>query len=120
MISVRFFTGADGGFHLRMRGHAGAGPKGRDLVCAGASTLAFALGRAAEHLEAAGLLSAPARVRLREGEAEISALPRQEFRQETALVFWTVQVGMHELAAAHPARVVLDGVIRLEEETSHD
>ena len=30
-------------YHIRIEGHAGAAPKGEDLVCAGVSALSFAL-----------------------------------------------------------------------------
>ena len=30
-------------FHIRIEGHAGSAPKGEDLVCAGVSSLGFAL-----------------------------------------------------------------------------
>ena len=114
MVTVRFYTAPDGALHLRVRGHAGAGERGHDLVCAGVSTLCQCLGRAAEHLASAGLLAAPPRIVLREGEAEIDALPLPAHRDTAALVFWTAQVGLNELARAYPENVTLEGVLRLE------
>jgi len=42
-----------GRYRIRITGHAGAGEKGRDIVCAGVSALAFALLRQAGGEEAA-------------------------------------------------------------------
>lgn len=113
MVTVRFYTALDESLHLRVRGHAGAGARGHDLVCAGVSTLCRGLGRAVEHLASAGLLAAPPRIVLREGEAEIDALPLPAHRDTAALVFWTAQVGLNELARSFPRNVTLEGVIHL-------
>lgn len=114
MVFVRFFTAADGAMCLQVRGHAGAGRRGRDPVCAGVSTVCRGLGRAAELLGEAGLLAQPPRVRLNGGRAEIAALPCPACRAETALVFWTAEVALHALAEAYPRNVTLEGVLQLE------
>ena len=42
MIRVRYEWDEEvGRLHLSIRGHAGSAPAGRDLVCAGASMLAY-------------------------------------------------------------------------------
>lgn len=114
MVFVRFFTALDGAMCLQVRGHAGAGRRGRDPVCAGVSTVCRGLGRAAELLGEAGLLAQPPRVQLSAGRAEITALPCPAFRAETALVFWTAEAALHTLAEAYPRHVTLEGVIHLE------
>lgn len=119
MVAVRVYVGEDGSLNLRMGGHAGAGAWGRDLVCAGCSTLAYGLGKAAAYLEAAGMLTEPARVELEPGKASVTVQPRAAFRQAAALVFWTVQVGIHELAASFPDNVELKETIRLEGGEKH-
>ena len=67
MIKVQYWNGADGSRNLQMQGHAGAAPRGQDLVCAGASTLALTLGRAAALMEEEEMLARPALVRLEAG-----------------------------------------------------
>ena len=42
------------GLYLALNGHAGAGPKGRDIVCAALSALAFTLARVAQKNTAYG------------------------------------------------------------------
>lgn len=116
MVTVRFYTAPDGALHLRVRGHAGAGERGHDLVCAGVSTLCRCLGRAAEHLASAGLLAEAPHIALGAGEAAIDARPLPAHRDAAALVFWTAQVGLNELACAYPENVTLEGVLRLEKE----
>ena len=49
MTKVRYEPGK---LHLRIEGHAGSAPKGKDLVCAGVSSLGFALLRAAGDYDA--------------------------------------------------------------------
>lgn len=115
MILVTFYNALDGAFCLQMEGHAGGGRKGRDLICAGASTLAHTLGEAVQLMERVGMLACPAHVQVQAGEAEIVALPRPEYLEEAALVFWTVQVGLSRLAEAYPRNVQLEGSIRLEQ-----
>ena len=46
MVEAKFYRGGEGSLHMVLSGHAGAGPKGHDLVCAGVSALACTLGRA--------------------------------------------------------------------------
>lgn len=112
MILSKFYRGGDGSLHMRAQGHAGAGPKGQDLVCAGVSTLAETLARAVERLYFQGMLRRCPRVELYEGNAEIIAQPKEPFQKEVALVFWTVQNGIAELAASFPENVTLEEALR--------
>ena len=52
------------------------------------------------------------RVELYEGNAEIIAAPKEPFRKEVAMVFWTVQNGIAELAASFPGNVTLEEALR--------
>lgn len=114
MIYANFSCTKDETLAFRVRGHAGAGRRGRDLVCAGASALASTLGQCAERMAEAGMLEGTALVELRPGDGHIRVQPRAEFREAVALVFWTAEVGFGELAASFPKNVTLEGVIRLE------
>lgn len=108
MVVVRYWNGADGSRNLQMQGHAGAGPKGQDLVCAGASTLALTLGRAAALMEEE-MLARPALVRLEAGDTAISVLPRREWASSADAIFWTILLGLSRLAQAYPQYVQLKG-----------
>lgn len=113
MIQAKFYTGADGSLHMAAQGHAGAAPKGQDLVCAAASALAETLAQAVERLYYQGMLRRCPRVELEEGRAEIIAQPKARFYKETAMVFWTVQNGMAALAAGFPGNVQLEETLRV-------
>ena len=112
MILAKFYCSGDGSLHMQALGHAGAGPKGQDLVCAGVSTLAETLARAVERMYYQGMLRRCPRVELYEGNAEIIAQPKARFRKEVAMVFWTVQNGIAELAAGFPGNVKLEEAMR--------
>ena len=112
MILAKFYCGGDGSLHMQALGHAGAGPRGQDLVCAGVSTLAETLAQAVERLYHQGMLRRCPRVELYEGNAEIIAQPKARFRKETAMVFWTVQNGIAELASGFPGNVKLEETMR--------
>ena len=109
MVVVRYWNGEDGSRNLRMQGHAGAAPKGQDLVCAGASTLALTLGKAATLMEEEELLAHPALVRLEAGDTAISVLPRREWASSADAIFWTILLGLSRLAQAYPQYVQLKG-----------
>jgi len=109
MIKVQYWNGADGSRNLQMQGHAGAAPKGQDLVCAGASTLALTLGRAAALMEEEEMLARPAQVKLEAGDTAISVLPREDWVAVVDIVFWTILLGLSRLAQAYPQYVHLKG-----------
>ncbi len=60
---------------LRICGHAGSGKKGEDLVCAGASTLAYTLAASVAALERAGKAE-QVRLLLEPGCADIACVPK--------------------------------------------
>lgn len=98
---------------MELRGHAQAGPKGEDLICAGASTLALTAARAAKLMYRQGLLQRNPRVELHSGEALIIATPKEGMEAEVLLPFWTVQVGLSVLAEKWPRHVRLEEVLRV-------
>lgn len=109
MITARFYFRPDkGSVHMILRGHAGAAPKGEDLVCASASMLAYALGQAVELLYEQGLLARRPRIRIREGSAVIAATPRAGALAETLLTFWVIQAGAYVLCRNFPQYVALE------------
>lgn len=109
MIKVQYWNGADGSRNLQMQGHAGAAPRGQDLICAAVSTLALTLGRAAALMEEEEMLARPALVRLEAGDTAISVLPRREWASSADAIFWTILLGLSRLAQAYPQYVQLKG-----------
>ncbi len=85
---------------LTVRGHAGSGEPGHDLVCAAASVLAHTLAANARALEAHG--EAAATAELRAGEATICCRPAEERRTEVRLLFDAVCLGFALLARDYP------------------
>ena len=112
-IQAKFYRGGEGSLHMLLSGHAGAGPKGQDLVCAASSALACTLGRAVERLYEQGMLRRVPKVELYEGGAEIIAVPKERFFREGAMVFWTVQNGIAELAEGFPGNVRLTETMKV-------
>lgn len=103
MITVRFYRKpTQGSIHLVMEGHAGAAPRGEDLVCAGATTLAYTAGQAVRFLYEQGKLRCKPKISIREGSAVIIATPKSEAEAETLYLFWVVQAGAYVLARNYP------------------
>ena len=103
MIQFDFFRSAsDGSIHMHVCGHAGAAPKGEDLVCASASTLAYTAAQAVQFLYERKLLRRRPKIVLRDGEAVIIATPRRDTEAETLMTFWTVQAGAWVLSRSYP------------------
>lgn len=100
-----------------MTGHAGAGVRGADLVCAGASMLACTLAEAVERMYEQRMLRRVPRVELEEGRAEIIVLPKRTAFQAAAMAFWTVQTGVNALAESFPGNVHLGETMFVERRT---
>lgn len=113
MIQVKFFVcQPEGSIHMRLKGHAGYAPKGQDLVCAGASTLAYTLGEAMERMYHQNMLRRCPRIEIGEGRAEIIAVPKAEYFQMALLAFWVVESGMCSLGMNFPGFVRVEEVMR--------
>lgn len=76
-------TAKEGGFTLKLDGHAGAGVPGYDPVCAAVSALAFAEAALAGDMYARGALHGGYRADMRKGSAHITLTAR---REQAALV----------------------------------
>lgn len=117
MIRARFYVSAsDSGVHLLMEGHAGGGPKGKDLVCAAVSALAHTLGEAVERMYDHQMLSRRPRINLNDGEAEIIAVPKPEFGQEVLLAYWVIEAGLHALVQSFPKSIRIEQTIKVKGE----
>lgn len=89
-------------YGLEIRGHAGAGPVGGDIVCAAVSVLADTYAVAVRDLGAEfSLRQGPGRMEIRVG-----AVPRRS-RRELAAVRAAILVGLGRVSQAYPDRVRL-------------
>lgn len=81
---------------LEVKGHAGHGKKGKDIVCSAISTLFYTLGEAlyqsAEMLEEAPIFKDE------EGDGYLCCTPKEEYEGNIARTYWTILVGMQLLA----------------------
>lgn len=108
MIEIKFYSDSRGGIHLTLRGHAGLAPKGEDLVCASATTLAYTAAQAVQFMDRQGKLAKKPKISIREGRATIIATPTKDAEAELLMVYWTIQCGAHVLAHNYPKHVRLE------------
>lgn len=109
MITAKFYQRKDdGSIRMTLRGHAGWAEKGKDLVCASATMLAYTAAQAVEFLYEQGKLKRKPKIKIREGSATIIATPAEEGYAETLYAFWVVQCGAHVLAHNYPDNVKLE------------
>ena len=86
---------------VTIEGHAQSGEPGHDLVCAGASTLAYTLAANVGYLELYEKVR-DAVVTLEPGKAEISCKPKRKYKNLVAIIFYSVCVGFDILARDNP------------------
>lgn len=95
MIQVVYYRNYN---RLTIEGHAHSGEPGHDLVCAGASTLAYTLAANVGHLEAMGQVQ-DVIVKLEPGNAVIGCRPKNKYTAIAARIFEAICVGFEILAA---------------------
>lgn len=110
MITVRFYKkSTDGSIHMTLKGHAGAAPKGEDLICASATMLAYTAAQAVQILyEQEGKLKRKPKISIKEGSATVIATPTEEGYAEVLHTFKVVQCGIHVLAHNYPQHLRLE------------
>lgn len=105
MISAEFHKKDNGSIHMTLRGHAGAAPKGEDLVCASATILVYAVAQAVNFFHEQGKLKRKPKIDIRDGCATVIATPTDEGYAEVLHTFWVAQCGIHVLAHNYPKNV---------------
>lgn len=106
MLSVEFRT--DGkNIRFSAKGHAGAGPKGFDLICASASMLAYTLAGVMRKMYEESSLHRKADILLEEGNSHIEARPIAERYDECMHAFFVIQTGFEMLSTSYPKHVEL-------------
>ena len=109
MITAKFYLKpSNGSIHMTLKGHAGAAPKGEDLICASATMLAYTVAQAVQFMHEQGKLKKKPKISLREGNATIIATPNEETYAEALHTFWVAQCGIHVLAHNYPQNVKLE------------
>ena len=94
---------------VRIRGHAGSGEAGHDLVCAAVSILAYTLAAVVLRIEEIGSAT-HSTAALRSGEAEIACTPAEEKSGEITRVMDAVCEGFAILAEEFPENAVFERV----------
>lgn len=90
---------------VRILGHAGAGEKGEDVVCAGVSALAQTLAANVRHWQESGKLKKEADISLSYGEGLISWDPKHGYEAETRQVAVAICAGFELIAVELPQYV---------------
>ena len=109
MITAKFYLKpSNGSIHMTLKGHAGAAPKGEDLICASATMLAYTVAQAVQFMHEQGKLKKKPKISLREGSATIIATPNEDDYAEALHTFWVAQCGVHVLAHNYPQNVKLE------------
>lgn len=97
---------------MRVQGHVGLDVDGKDLVCAGASTLA--LTAAQNILSMRGQMQKEPTVVINSGCVRIVAKPKPEHYGAVLLVFAVIQTGFRILADAFPDNITINTFMRPE------
>ena len=110
MTRVSISRGEDGRVTVSVVGHAGHGPPGADIVCAGASVLGYAL------LEALGREKLAGRLRLLQahdvtGDIRVTAAPRHASEERIEAIVDTVLAGYELLANRYPEYVRMEWAV---------
>ena len=109
MVRAKFrYTPEERKLTMRVSGHAGAGPKGFDIVCAGASMYAFAIAQCIRNMDGEGKLENPPFIQTETpGRLIVSCVPKEEHFTEAVHTFYVAQVGFRLLAEAYPDNAML-------------
>ena len=104
MVTVTFHR-QDTAFTLEMHGHAGAAPRGEDLVCCAASTLVYTAVQGALKLYESGMLASFPETALQPGAARVAAMATPEGLIRVEQMFCTVLAGFELLVQQYPAYI---------------
>ena len=109
MVKIHFWQDKENGsICMKVKGHAGAAPKGEDLICASATMLVYTVAQAMTFYHEQGFLLEKPKIKIREGKAVVTAKPGEDFFAEVLHTFWVAQCGAHTLACNYPEAVSLN------------
>lgn len=92
---------------VTVKGHAGSGPEGHDLVCAAVSALAVTLACNVSHMEAQDAVHGVI-IKLDEGDAEIQCTPYRRYRDSVAQIYNAICIGFEILATKYSENISYD------------
>lgn len=104
MIEVTYYRQYN---RVTVKGHAGSGPEGHDLVCAAASALALTLAGNVSYMEAQEAVRNVI-VNLKEGDAEIQCTPYRRYKDSVEQIYRAICVGFELLATKYPDNISYD------------
>lgn len=107
MICARLNKTKSGHLCLSVRGHAGAGEVGQDIVCASVSILAYTVAQTVKDAYAAGKLKGHPNILLHKGSSTVSCTPHECFADEMEMAFRFAQTGLNLLQHNYPQYVAL-------------
>jgi uncharacterized protein YsxB (DUF464 family) len=94
---------------LKVKGHAGAAPKGHDTVCASSSILAYTVAQNVKMAEARGMLKYSPTVKLRDGDSIISCRAKDDDSYTELLhTYLVIQTGYQLLAHNYPQFIAVE------------
>lgn len=102
MIRAEFEKDEQEYISLRVEGHAGQAEKGKDIVCAAASILAYTVGQSITQMHKQGWLKKKPHINLKEGKGLITCIPKEEYFEECLMVFFVAEVGYTLLHNNYP------------------
>ena len=97
----------DGVLWLSMAGHAGAAPKGQDIVCAAATMLMYTAAQAALDMGSRGELQTSPSVKLDDGSASVAFRPKKEAMEKGRLALDVIRRGLEVLGKRYPENVAI-------------
>lgn len=89
---------------VTVKGHAGSGPEGHDLVCASASALALTLAGNVHHIQAKGIVRNVI-TDLEDGNAEIQCTASSRYKATVEMIYSTICIGFELLATKYPENI---------------
>ena len=92
-------------YTVELTGHAGYDVPGKDIVCAGVSTLFFTLVNTLDEMGRDRIRPLHPRVWMGDGEAGVTARVDDDNREKVRTVFETVAAGFRMMAEKYPENV---------------
>ena len=90
---------------MNIEGHSGQAEKGNDLICCGASMLAYTLAQYVRYIEKAGGLTEEPIIEIEDGYMHIEAKATEKYIAEVLNAFFVAEVGFSLLAQNYPQYV---------------
>lgn len=104
MIQITFIKNGDK-HCMTVTGHAGYAEKGKDVVCAGATMLAYTMAQSIAGMAANNQLADDYVLEIASGDAAMSYIPKEEYKALGKHIAWTIMNGAKCLETMYPEYV---------------